>query len=57
MVHVALVKPSVMQEVVEMKKMIQLKIQNHQKFLETILTTVLHGLFFQILQTMISLRA
>ena len=51
-VHVTLVKPTAMQKLDGMSIIIQLKDQNHRNIFETILTTVLHGLF-QMLQKML----
>ena len=42
-----------MQKLDGMNMMIQLKVQNHQNTFETTLTTVLHGLLFQMLQKML----
>ena len=50
-VYVTLVNLSVMQKII-MKVIIQLKVQNHQNTFETISTTILYGLIFQILQKM-----
>ena len=50
MVHVTLVKPSIMQRLDGIKAIIQLKVQNHQNTFETILTTVYYWLSFQMLQ-------
>ena len=51
-VYVILVNLSVMQKII-MKIIIQLKVQNHRNTFETISTTVLYGLIFQILQKML----
>ena len=48
-------KPNVMQKLDGMNKIIQLKVRNHRKTLETILATVLHALLFQMLQKMLTL--
>ena len=53
MVHVALVKPSVMRKVDGMNIIIQLKVQNHQNTFEATSTTILHELSFQMLQKML----
>ena len=50
-VYVTLVNLSVMQKII-MKVIIQLKVQNHRNTFETISTTILYGLIFQILQKM-----
>ena len=53
-VHVTLVKPNVMQRLNGMNVIIiQLKVQNHRNTFETISTTVLHGLLFQMIQKML----
>ena len=46
MVHVALVKPSLVQKL-DGLNIIQLKVQNHWNTFETVSSTVLHGLLFQ----------
>ena len=52
-VYVTLVKPSIMQKLDGMNIIIiQLKVQNHRNTFETISTTVLHGLLFQVIQKM-----
>ena len=53
MVHVTLVKPSVMRKLDGMNIIIQLKVQNHQNTFEATSTTILHGLSFQMLQKML----
>ena len=50
-VYVTLVNLSVMQKII-MKVILQLKVQNHRNTFETISTTILYGLIFQILQKM-----
>ena len=51
-VYITLVNLSVIQKII-MKIIIQLKVQNHRNTFETISTTVLYGLVFQILQKML----
>ena len=53
MVQVTLVKPNVMPKLDEINIIIQLKVQNHQNTFEATLTTILHGLSFQMLQKML----
>ena len=50
MVHVILVKSSEMQKLDGMN--ITIQVQRHQNTFQTILTTVLHGLLYQMLQKM-----
>ena len=50
-VYITLVNLSVIQKII-MKVIIQLKVQNHRNTFETISTTILYGLIFQILQKM-----
>ena len=50
MVHITLLKPTIMQKLDGMNIIIQLKVQNHRNTFETISTTVLHGLLFQMLK-------
>ena len=50
--QVTLLKPSVMQKLDGMNIIIQLKVQNLRNTFKTMLTTVLHGLLFQMLQKM-----
>ena len=50
MVHVILVKSSEMQKLHGMN--ITIQVQRHQNTFQTILTTVLHGLLYQMLQKM-----
>ena len=52
-VHVTLVKQSAIQKLDGMNVIIQLKVQNHRNDVKKILTTVLHGLWFQMLQKML----
>ena len=52
-VHVTLVKPSLMQKSDGMNIIILLKVQNHQNTFEKISITVLHGLLFQMLRNML----
>ena len=52
-VHVTLVKSNVMQKLDGMNIIIQLKVKNHQNTFEATLTTILHGLSFQMLQKML----
>ena len=54
-VYVRLVKPRIMQKLDGMNIIIQLKVQNHRNTFETISTTVLHGLLFQVIQKMLRL--
>ena len=49
-VHVTLMNSSVMQKLDGMNIIVQLRVQNHRRTFETISTTVLRGLLFQILQ-------
>ena len=46
-VHVTLVKPSVMQKLDGMNIIIYLKVENHRNNFKTIAVTNLHGLLFQ----------
>ena len=50
MIHVTLVKPNVMQKLVGMNIIIQIKVQNHQNTFDVTSTTVLYGLSFLMLQ-------
>ena len=52
-VHVTLVKQSVMGKLDGMNIIIQPKVQNHQNTFEATSTTILHGLSFQMLQKML----
>ena len=49
-VHVALVKPDVMQKLDVMNIIMQLNVQNHQNTFEATSTTILHELSFQMLR-------
>ena len=49
--HVTLVKPNEMQKLDGMNITIQLNVQNHRNTFEATLTTILHGLSFQVLQS------
>ena len=54
-VYVTLVKPSIMHKLDGINIIIQLKVQNNRNTFETISTTVLHGLLFQVIQKMLKL--
>ena len=51
MFHVTLVKPNEMQKLDGMNITIQLNVQNRRNTFEATLTTILHGLLFQMLQS------
>ena len=52
-VYFTLVKPSAMLNLDGIKIITQLKVQNHRNNFETISTTVLRGLLFRMLQTIL----